>query len=158
MDVSTLGSENHLKASSLPAQAGVSQVKLFLALSRTPHGLLEMFTPAFSALLWLGTFPPAEVMALGLITAFSGYTAVYALNDLVDWRVDQERIKTRSLAALRKDLDNVYLRHPLARGMLSLRSGVFWVVAWAALAMAGAYLLNPVCASIFLLACLLEGL
>lgn len=135
---------------------GISQLKLFLALSRTPHGLLDMATPAFSALLWLGTFPPAEVMILGLITAFSGYTAVYALNDVIDYRVDQEKIQASPLFGSKQDLDNVYVRHPLARGMLSYGMGLYWVVAWAALAMIGAYLLNPVCTFIFLLACLLE--
>lgn len=115
-----------------------------------------MATPAFSALLWLGTFPPAEVMVLGLITAFSGYTAVYALNDVIDYRVDQEKIQASPLSGSKKDLDNVYICHPLAQGMLSYWKGLFWVVAWAALAMVGAYLLNPVCTFIFLLACLLE--
>jgi 4-hydroxybenzoate polyprenyltransferase len=40
--------------------------------------------------------------------------------------------------------------------MLSPREGLFWTLAWAALAMAGTYLLNPICAIIFSLACLLE--
>src|SRR5690606_26058705 len=30
-----------------------NRLKLFLALSRTPHGLLDMATPAMGALLWL---------------------------------------------------------------------------------------------------------
>ena len=97
-------------------------------------------------------------MVLGLITAFSGYTAVYALNDVIDYRVDREKIQASTLSESKKDLDNVYVRHPLAQGMLSYGKGLFWVVAWAALAMVGAYLLNPVCAFIFLLACLLEAL
>jgi len=117
-----------------------------------------MAAPALSALLWLGTFPPAEVIILGLITAFSGYTAVYALNDVIDFRVDREKIQASPLCGSKQDLDNVYVRHPLAQGMLSYGKGLFWVVAWAALAMVGAYLLNPVCAFIFLLACLLEAL
>jgi 4-hydroxybenzoate polyprenyltransferase len=115
-----------------------------------------MATPAFSALLWLGTFPPAEVVILGLITAFSGYTAVYALNDVIDYRVDQEKIQASPLFGSKQDLDDVYVRHPLARGLLSYGMGLSWVVAWAALAMVGAYLLNPVCTFIFLLACVLE--
>ena len=116
-----------------------------------------MATPAFSALLWVGAFPPAEVIILGLITAFSGYTAVYALNDVIDYRADQEKIRTSPLFGSKQDLDNVYVRHPLARGMLSYGKGLSWVVAWAALAMVGAYLLNPVCTLIFLIACLLEA-
>jgi hypothetical protein len=30
---------------------------------------------------------------LGLITVFAGYTAVYALNDLVDYRTDREKVR-----------------------------------------------------------------
>jgi 4-hydroxybenzoate polyprenyltransferase len=134
----------------------MSRLKLFLALSRTPHGLLDLAAPGLSALLWLGTFPPAPVMGLGLLTAFSGYTAIYALNDVVDHRVDKEKFQGSGLPGARQDLDSVFARHPLAQGMLSYREGMFWTFAWAALAVIGAYLLNPVCAFIFLFACFLE--
>jgi 4-hydroxybenzoate polyprenyltransferase len=145
-----------LKTTSLRNQAGISRLKLFLALSRTPHGLLDMATPGLSALLWLGTFPSFEVIGLGLLTAFSGYTAVYALNDVIDYRVDREKIRSGDLAESRPDLDSVFVRHPLAQGLLSYREGVLWMAAWGALTLMGAYFLNPVCAFIFLFACLLE--
>ena len=60
----------------------------FLALSRTPHLVLDLATPGLAALLCLGAFPPAPVLFLGLVTAFAGYTAVYALNDIIDYRID----------------------------------------------------------------------
>jgi len=140
----------------LKKQAGVSRLKLFLALSRTPHGVLDLAAPSLSALLWLGTFPPAPIMGLGLLTAFSGYSAIYALNDVVDYRVDKEKFQGSGLPGARQDLDSVFARHPLAQGMLSYREGMSWALGWAALAAIGAYLLNPVCALIFLLACFLE--
>ena len=52
-----------------------------------------MATPAFAALLWLGTFPDLSVVLLGLLTTFAGYTAVYALNDVVGYRQDKEKIE-----------------------------------------------------------------
>ena len=55
-----------------------SRIKLFMALSRTPHGLLDMATPALAALFWLGAIPSLRVVMIGVITAFAGYTAVYA--------------------------------------------------------------------------------
>ncbi len=118
--------------------------------------MLDMATPGLSALLWLGTFPSAEMTVLGLLTAFAGYTAVYALNDVTDYRVDREKIRSNTLPETNRDLDSAFVRHPLARGMLTYGEGVFWMLAWAALAMVGAYLLNPFCTVIFLLACLLE--
>ena len=141
-----------------PESTGTSRLKLFLALSRTPHGILDMATPALAALLWLGGFPPAGVIALGLLTAFAGYTAVYALNDLVDYRVDQEKARQGMLKDSGYDLDATYLRHPLAQGLLGLKEAVLWTGGWALTALVGAYILNPVCALIFLAGGLLEAI
>jgi len=136
--------------------SGLSRLKLFFALSRTPHGLLDMATPALGALLWLGVFPPIKVILLGLITAFSGYTAVYALNDVIDYRIDKERIHGDGQGDPETYLDAVMVRHPLAQGFLSLKEGLLWAVCWALLALIGAYHLNPVCVLIFLTGCTLE--
>jgi 4-hydroxybenzoate polyprenyltransferase len=148
-----------LKTTLLPTQAGISRVNLFLALSRTPHLLLDLAAPGLAALLCLGTLgtiPSVKFLVLGFITAFSGYTAVYALNDIVDYRVDREIIHPDAVSGSKPDLDNVFIRHPLAQGLLSYRDALIWMVSWASLAMAGAFLLNPVCPFIFLLASLLE--
>jgi hypothetical protein len=72
---------------------GLRRLKLFFALSRTPHGLLDMATPGVVALLWLGNFPASITIAMGLMTVFAGYTAVYALNDVVDFSSDREKIR-----------------------------------------------------------------
>jgi 4-hydroxybenzoate polyprenyltransferase len=137
---------------------GISRLKLFWALSRTPHGLLDMCTPAFAALLALGAFPPIEIVLIGLITTFAGYTAVYALNDVVDYRVDQEKVSSGVLAAAGCDLDGVIVRHPMAQGLLSLQDGLLWAAGWAAVALVGAFILNPVCVAIFLGGCALEAI
>ena len=70
-------------------QKFLSRIKFFLALSRTPHGTLDMATPAMTALLWYGGFPSLKIISLGLLTAFAGYTAVYALNDIIDYNIDR---------------------------------------------------------------------
>jgi 4-hydroxybenzoate polyprenyltransferase len=130
--------------------------KLFLGLSRTPHGVLDVATPAMAALLWLGHFPPMMVVLVGLLSAFAGYTAVYALNDLTDFRVDRERL---ALTTDRSDLlrvDELMVRHPVARGMLPFQSGLFWCLIWALMALAGAWWLNPICAVLFAASAALE--
>jgi 4-hydroxybenzoate polyprenyltransferase len=138
---------------------GLHRLRLFFALSRTPHGLMDMTAPAFAACLWLGGFPEFSIILLGLPTAFAGYTAVYALNDLVDVRLDRQR-----LAEAREgervggpDLDAALARHPVAQGLLSFGEGLAWALGWGAVALLGAWLLNPVCALIFLAGCLLEA-
>ncbi len=132
------------------------QLNLFWALSRTPHGLIDMTTPALAALLCLGQFPPLGVVLLGLVTAFAGYTAVYALNDLTDFRRDREKAAAGGFDDTENYLDGVLARHPMAKGALRYSSGLAWAAAWALAAMAGAWLLNPVCLWIFLAGCLLE--
>lgn len=142
--------------STFDSRSKPARLKLFLALSRTPHGLVDMATPAMGALLWLGILPPLPVILLGLITTFSGYTAVYALNDVIDYRMDKERVRLGYLRAAENYLDDVLIRHPMAHGLLSFREGLCWTLAWAALAAVGAYLLNPICVLIFLCSCFLE--
>ena len=135
---------------------GLSRLKLFFALSRTPHGLLDMATPAISGLLWLGEIPTLKVIALGLITAFSGYTAVYALNDIIDYRTDKEKIQRNGLNETDRDLDSVIMRHPLAHDLMGYKESLLWTLGWALLALIGAYQLNPTCVLIFLIGCGLE--
>ncbi len=145
-----------MNTTSLPGQAGISRLNLFLALSRTPHLLLDLATPGLAALLCLGAFPATRLIVLGLITAFAGYTAVYALNDIIDYRIDKELIYSSTASDSKPDLDSVFVRHPLAQGMLSYKEALIWAFAWAVLALAGAFFLNPICLVIFLGASLFE--
>jgi 4-hydroxybenzoate polyprenyltransferase len=135
---------------------GIARLKPFLALSRTPHGLLDMATPCFAALLWIGEFPSFKIIFLGLLTVFAGYTAVYALNDLVDYRIDKEKIATGKYCNPDDYLDAMMVRHPLVQGCLSFEHGLAWALFWSAVALIGAYLLNPVCVLIFITGCCLE--
>ncbi len=90
------------------------------------------------------------------MTAFAGYTAVYALNDIVDYRQDRLAVRQEGLCPANGDLDAILVRHPMACGFLSFREGLTWTVSWAAIAVIGAYLLNPVCLWIFAAGCALE--
>ena len=104
------------------------RMRLFLALSRTPHGLLDMAIPALCALLWLGAFPPVKVIVIGIITAFAGYTSVYALNDVVDYRRDKDKIDKGLLDETDTSLDAILVRHPMAQGLLKYWEGFLWVL------------------------------
>jgi 4-hydroxybenzoate polyprenyltransferase len=132
------------------------RLKLFFALSRTPHGLLDMTTPAFAALLYLGTFPPIHIVIVGALTAFAGYTAVYALNDVVDFKNDQEKCAPAAHESTENYLDSLMVRHPMAQGLLTYRQGLMWTAVWTILALVGAYILNPMCVVIFLCGAALE--
>jgi len=135
----------------------IERIKFFLALSRTPHGLLDMATPAFGALIYLGGFPSLRVVLIGLLTAFAGYTAVYAANDLIDYRSDRKRLNPPDSESAGY-LDSILVRHPMALGFLTFREGVAWAAGWSIVAIVGAWLLNPICALIFLAGAFLETL
>lgn len=143
---------------SMLSQQNRQHLKLFWALSRTPHGLIDMAAPAAAALLCLGYFPSLTVTLVGCITMFAGYTAVYALNDVVDLRTDKEKVSIGGYNDGENYLDGVLTRHPMAKGALSLSAGLVWTIGWAVVALAGAFWLNPICIVIFMGGCLLEAL
>src|SRR3972149_3212439 len=126
-------------------------MKRFFALSRTTHGILDLATPAFCALLWLGGFPQLTVILLSLFTAFAGYTAIYALNDLVGVKVDREKF-TGSELNPGYSVEASKQRYPLAQNILSYKSGLLWMTTWFIFAIIGSYLLNPVIVLIFVAA------
>jgi 4-hydroxybenzoate polyprenyltransferase len=127
----------------------------FFALSRTSHGVLDLATPAFCALLWGGRLPDWTVILLSICTAFAAYTAIYALNDLVGMAVDREKFSKHELNT-GYSVEASELRYPLARNILSFRSGILWMSFWFILALAGSYLLNPIIVLILIVAALLE--
>jgi 4-hydroxybenzoate polyprenyltransferase len=137
--------------------SSLSYLKLFLALSRASHALLDIAAPCLAALLWLNAFPPIKIIILGIGTALSGYLSVYALNDVVDFRTDRKKLGEMGSRAEGFDLDALYIRHPLAQGLLSYKEGIIWASVWGILALIGAYILNPACALIFIISILLEA-
>lgn len=130
-------------------------MRRFLALSRSTHGILDVALPGFAALLWLGSFPAWPILILSLGTAIAGYTAIYALNDLVGVKADQEKF---ALAGINPgySVEASAQRYPLAQKLLSVRSGWVWFAFWYVLTLIGAYLLNPPLVFIVLAAAVLE--
>src|SRR5258706_5612202 len=130
-------------------------MKRFFALSRTSNGILDLATPAFCVLLWLGRFPHWTVILLSFFTAFAAYTAIYALNDIVGMAMDREKF-SKSAMNPGYSVEASELRYPLARNILSFRKGLLWMAVWFALALTGSYLLNPIIVFILIVAAVLE--
>lgn len=130
-------------------------MKRFLALSRSTHGILDIAMPGFVALLWLGGFPPWPVLLLCLLTAVAGYTAIYALNDLVGVKVDQEKFAGQGINR-GYSVEASDMRYPLAQNLISMRSGIAWFLFWYALTLVGAYQLNPAIVIIVIAVAVLE--
>lgn len=116
-------------------------MRRFLALSRSLHGVLDIAMPGFVALLWLGHFPSWRVLALSLATALAGYTAIYALNDLIGVRDDKEKVAGGITPGYAVEASA--MRYPLAQNLISMKGALAWFGCWFALAVLGTWLLNP---------------
>ena len=130
-------------------------MRSFLALSRSTHGVLDIAMPGFAALLWLGHFPRWPVLLVALLTALAGYTALYALNDIIGVKVDREKFAGAGPNA-GYSVEASDLRYPIAQGKLSLGKGIAWFAAWYVIALVGAYWLNPLLIWVVLAAPVLE--
>jgi 4-hydroxybenzoate polyprenyltransferase len=125
---------------------GAGTAGKFIGLSRMTHSVLDVAHPAAGAILVLGAAPKASIAVLGLVSAFSGFTAVFALNDVMDAKVDAEKMAKYRKDSEAFDLDSVGTRHPIAQGSLSHGAAIGWVAFWGLLSLVTAFLLKPLCA------------
>ncbi|HEY8329508.1 MAG TPA: UbiA family prenyltransferase [Rhodanobacter sp.] len=126
----------------------------FFALSRSAHGVLDIAMPGFVALLWLGRLPSWQLLALCLATALAGYTAIYALNDLIGVKDDKEKVAGGITPGYAVEASA--MRYPLAQNLISMKGALAWFGFWFALAVLGTWLLNPMILLIVFAAAALE--
>jgi len=131
-------------------------VRKFFGLSRMTHSVLDVAHPAMGALLVFGGFPNASTVVIGLVAAFAGFTAVFALNDVMDHSVDCEKMAKLTGGKECFDIDSVGYRHPIAQGALTFNAALGWVVIWGLVSLSLAFILRPLCAALMVCALLLE--
>ncbi len=133
----------------------LGRAKLFLAFSRGLQAFISIAQPGLAAVIALVAIPSWDVVAIGFIAAWAGNNAAFAINDLLDVDLDKRRFKhLREFKGF--DIDTALVRHPLAQGYLSYKSGVLWILTSSLIAVIGAYLLNPWCVVLFVVALALE--
>ena len=81
---------------------------------------------------------------------------MFSLNDVLDRRVDAAALRAGKGEFAGFDIDTAFERHPLARGDLSLRFSLAWVLSLAALSAVLAFTLAPICLLLFAAAVGLE--
>ncbi len=127
-------------------------------LSRARQALLSIAQPALGALIAYGALPPVRVVAIGVLAAATGFLAVFSLNDVLDLKADVRALESNEAAAGGFDIDTVAVRHPLARGDLSLGASIAWVGTLGLVSAVSAWVLSPVCLALFGAAVALEAL
>lgn len=145
----------------MPTQTAKSRAALaesIFDLSRGRQALLSVAQPALGALLALGSLPTVPVIALGLVAAATGYLAVFSLNDVLDRHADKKALEAARKGYDGYDIDIAFVRHPLARGDISLRVSLAWVGFLSIVSAVCAYLLSPACAGLFAVSVALHAL
>ncbi|MEU3253651.1 UbiA family prenyltransferase [Streptomyces sp. NPDC006997] len=131
-----------------------AQVSALYGFSRGTQATLSVAQPMTAALL-SGATPANWRFAVFCLGCLAGFFSVFAVNDLLDSRLDRRRF-----ANVRDhdgpDIDAVGGRHPLARGRLSRPAAVLWVVGLAAVAAGVCALFSRVSLLLFLGAVALE--
>lgn len=131
-------------------------VRAYFGLSRMSHSVLDVAHPSVGALIALGSFPATIPLIIGLIAAFAGFTAIFGINDVIDRRVNTERMQRFRRELSQFDIDALGCRHPIAKGKLRFRKALLWVLFWSLLSLSLAFVLNPLCSLILLVAVSLE--
>ena len=125
------------------AAAGPGLAAAIFDFSRGKQAVLTIAQPALGAVLALGGLPSWRVVAIGLPAAAAASFVLYALNDLLDFKIDARSLAVGKSAVPAHDIDTAFVRHPLAHGVLSLRASIAWVAGLALVAVVGTALLNP---------------
>lgn len=110
--------------------------------------------PGFVALLWLGRFPSPLVLVLCLGAAIAGYTAIYALNDIMGARDDAEKVAGGVKPGFAVEASA--MRYPIAQKLISMKGALTWFVFWMAVAVLCIWFVNPTILAILLAAAVLE--
>jgi 4-hydroxybenzoate polyprenyltransferase len=127
----------------------VDTLTALVDLSRARQALLSVAQPALAAMLAAHGLPPARTIVLGLVAAGAGFLAVFSLNDVLDRRADKESLAAGKGEFEGYDLDTAYVRHPLARGDISLAASLTWVGGLGVLSALAAFALSPLCLAFF---------
>jgi 4-hydroxybenzoate polyprenyltransferase len=122
---------------------------LLFDLSRGQQALLSMAQPGLAAVLALNGLPSLRTTVIGLVAAWSGFFAVFSLNDVLDREVDARSLRAGKDDVEGYDIDTTFLRHPLARGDLTLTVASAWVVVLGVIAAGAAFALSPLCLACF---------
>jgi len=125
-------------------------------LSRGRQALVSIAQPVLCALLALGRLPDLRVAALGAVAATSGELAVFSLNDLLDYRADAQSLRAGKGDMQGFDIDVAFERHPLAAGHVSLALAVTWETFLCLVFAVSAWLLSPLCVTLFAAAVALQ--
>jgi 4-hydroxybenzoate polyprenyltransferase len=125
------------------------------ASSRPLQASFSVVQPIIVALIALSGFPELQLLILLVVGCVTGFFAVFALNDLLDFKIDKKSLKSERIAKS-WDVDSLLVRHPLAQGVITRAEQIAWIAINGVVAGVIIYYLNFMALFLFLVAITLE--
>lgn len=117
-------------------------IRALLGLSRAIIAIFVVGQAGLAAILALQSLPSMRTIIFGSLACLTGSSALIGLNDLMDVDIDRKRLEhQRTVETF--DIGSTFIHHPIAKGALSLRAGIIWVVVLSAISMYSTYLIQP---------------
>lgn len=129
----------------------MQNIKALLGFSRAPVAVFVVAHAGLAAVLALNSLPSANTIIIGIIACLTGSAALIGYNDILDIKIDTERLKFSQNSDNNFDIGSTFIHHPIAKGILSLKAGIIWVVFMSSISTAMTYLIQPLIAPILLL-------
>jgi len=101
-------------------------VRALLGMSRAIVAVFVVAHAGLAAIFATGHIPDIRTIVIGIFACLFGTGALIGLNDLLDVSLDRRRMASVGEAA-ELDLGSLFIHHPVAKGVISMTTGVIWV-------------------------------
>ncbi|HDZ86759.1 MAG TPA: hypothetical protein ENH57_03595 [Actinobacteria bacterium] len=118
------------------------KVLALLGFSRVYIGFFVLAQSALGAIMVLEGLPAWDVVIIGTIACLAGSYSLVAFNDLLDVPIDKLRFDRKLREIEGFDMGSAFERHPVARGIISYKLAVAWIVVMGAISGVGIAYLN----------------
>ena len=132
-----------------PASTPAELVRALLGMSRAIVAVFVLAHAGLAAILATKTIPDINTIIIGSLACVFGTGALIGLNDLLDIDLDRRRYVELGPAPVKEeepggfDIGSLFIHHPVARGVISLRLGIAWAALLSAASLFFIYELKP---------------
>jgi 4-hydroxybenzoate polyprenyltransferase len=116
--------------------------RALLGMSRAPVAIFVVAHAGLAATFALGKLPSLRVIFIGILASITGTASLIGLNDLLDVDYDRKKIQFEQQHS-GVDIGSTFVHHPIARGAISLSTGIIWVLSLSILSVFLITLLRP---------------
>lgn len=101
-------------------------VRALLGMSRAIVAVFVVAHAGLAAIFATGRIPDIRTIVIGIFACLFGTGALIGLNDLLDVSLDRRRMAAEG-EGKELDLGSLFIHHPVAKGVISMTTGIVWV-------------------------------